>query len=218
MKKPKPPKVQYSGLLDKPYSEREPREGTPAHKQWIQRVIAPRWSALFEHYGIDQSAPGAHYRLIEALAADHVPGFRPAVPGAPTKRNTDEGERARARLLEVYCREQERRRRLGESASMEAICTSKLPKDFPEEYRKLLRTSLRDAIKLAKLESDNRKEKDAKSRERGAKVLEMLRRGHLRMPVPPARLQGGPSALESIYSGSHQLGVPRLRRLRKIPT
>ena len=45
-------------------------------REWLRDEQMRRVSLLFQHYGIEQDAPGAWYLLAQALANDHVPGFR----------------------------------------------------------------------------------------------------------------------------------------------
>lgn len=86
-RKPRPNRM-YSGVLNEPI--RIGRAGDPNRRRkalMAETTMGQRLPKLYEHYGIQPSAPGAAERLILALAKDHVPGFQieSETRGRPTK-------------------------------------------------------------------------------------------------------------------------------------
>jgi hypothetical protein len=73
------PRKPYEGVLSERMSGVGPHE-------YLERVVA-----LFEHYGVKPNEDGAEMKLLMALAADWVPGFKFANrKGRPAHRTADD--------------------------------------------------------------------------------------------------------------------------------
>src|SRR5262245_38597741 len=76
----------YQGLLAEPVRQLSLLElGDPDSRQKYAADRLKKVDLLFEHYGIDRAADNSGLALALALAARHVPGFKPAEnrPGRP---------------------------------------------------------------------------------------------------------------------------------------